>query len=69
MRTRTLCLLFFAASLLFAAASCSDNLTLAAESQGKSPIDVANLRLYGFVNLVLNISPFFYLISLVCLLK
>ncbi len=44
MGTRTLCLLFFAASLLLAAASCSDDLAPAAESQGKTPIDVANLQ-------------------------
>ncbi len=44
MRTRTLRLLFCAASLHFAAASCSDDLAPAAESQGKTPIDVANLQ-------------------------
>lgn len=44
MRTRALCLSSFAASLLFAAASCSDDLSPAAESQAKTPIDVANLQ-------------------------
>ncbi len=44
MRTRSLYPLLFAASLPFAAASCSDDLAPATESQGKTPVDVASLQ-------------------------